>query len=140
MFRFSQMFAKVLLEKIAEPITAGDIVDKQIAKMSKGMTAGQSGRMIAQGNTALGYHTDVNARKPQIINQITSFTDDRETGDKLPYGQRLYLTHKQAKEISSFYGFDLTLQPAQLKNSRLYIVPDTQRRLYFLVRKAPQRP
>lgn len=134
---FEDAFVSSLNEALSKPTPPGDLVAKKFKSMSRGMDINKGVNMVAKGNTALGYHTDVNSRKPKIIQQLTSFNDDRETGDKIPPGERVYLKPVQANEISQFYQFnlhDVPQQPQKLGNSKVMIKYDTQRRLFYLIR------
>lgn len=130
-------FKQILHEALSQPTSVGDIVSKRFKSMSRGMDASKGVNMVAKGTTALGYHPDVNSRKPTIIQQLTSFNDDRETGDKIPPGERVYLKPTQATEIGQFYQFnlrDVPVEPQKLGNSKVLIKYDNKRRLFYLLR------
>ncbi len=130
-------FISSLQEALSEPTPIGDVVAKRFKSMNRGMDMGKGVNMVAKGSTALGYHPDVNSRKPKIIQQLTSFNDDRETGDKIPPGERVYLRLNQSNEIAQFYKFniqDVPSEPQKLGNSKVMIKYDQKRRLFYLIR------
>ncbi len=130
-------FEQCVHEALSTPTPVGDIVAKRFKSMSRGMDVNKGTNMIAKGSTALGYHPDVNSRKPKIIQQLTSFNDDRETGDKIPPGERVYLKNSQSSEIAQFYQFnlrDVPTEPQKLGNSKVMIKYDRRHKLFYLLR------
>lgn len=130
-------FEQAFTEALSTPTSVGDIVSKRFKSMSRGMDVSKGANMIAKGSTALGYHPDVNSRKPKIIQQLTSFNDERETGDKIPPGERVYLKPTQANEIQQFYQFnlqDVPNEPQKLGNSKVLIKYDRKHNLFYLIR------